>query len=104
MTRDTLTFNAILQIVVFQYICFNFFDLAHKQSKTPTSRLETGRAVFFSKPPERRMSKEMPRNLDHFERLSSYGVPRVRHNPRQILILYAERKRGLCGAAVPGYR
>lgn len=50
------------------------------------------------------MSKEMPRNLDRFERLSSYGVPRVRHNPRQILILYAERKRGLCGVAVPGYR
>lgn len=51
------------------------------------------------------MNKQLPRNLDRFERLSSYGgVPRVRHNPRRILILYAERKRGLCGVAVPGYR
>jgi len=51
------------------------------------------------------MRKQLPRNLDYFERLSSYGgVPRVQHNPRQILILYAERKRGLCGIAVPGYR
>lgn len=46
----------------------------------------------------------MPRNLDHLEGLSSYdGAPRVQHNPRQILILYAERKRGLCGVAVPEY-
>jgi len=48
------------------------------------------------------MNKRLQRN--HFERLSSYGgVPRVRHNPSQILILYAERKRGLCGVAVARY-
>lgn len=73
--------------------------------KISANQLGTERAIFLPKPPECRMDKQLPRNLDRFERLSSYGsAPRVRHNPHQILILYAERKRGLCGVAVPGYR
>jgi len=89
---------------------FSRFSLLHRRDKIKQNtgglaEQGQGRAVFFPKfNAERRMNKRLQRNLDRFERLSSYGgVPRVRHNSSQILILYAERKRGLCGVAVARY-